>query len=100
MGNKILEGLVDNVDVGQRGIRVLARKGKVLKIGAALEQNRLRILVSRRGRGLIEIVEQIDQVRSGAQNRFAIFAATVIERSKEALERGIGDDRISRSRRR
>ena len=97
VGHEVLERLVDDVDVGQRGVGVGAGQRQVLQVGPAAEQDVLRVAEPGRGRGLVDVVQQVDQVGGRAEDRAAVRAAAVVEGPEQVLERGSGDDRVGRA---
>jgi len=67
VGDEVLQRLVYEVDVRQRGVRVLARERQVLQIRPAIDQHGLRVALAGAGvggRGLaIDELQQIHQIR-------------------------------------
>ncbi len=92
VGDEVLKRFVDDVDVGQRCVGVLACELQVLDVGAAIEQGGLRIARAVVRRIPVDEVEQIDQVGRRAQDGTAVVARAVIHRAEQLLERRIGHD--------
>src|SRR6185503_13489068 len=58
--DEVLEDLVDQIDVGQRDVRILAAQKQILQIRSALEQDLLRIPLACGNKGNIDELQQLD----------------------------------------
>ena len=82
--DEVLEDLVDHVDVGQRRVRVLARERQLLQVGSLAEQHLLWVRTA--GDVHVEEHQQVNEVGGRAEERSALVAAAVVQRTEQRLE--------------
>jgi len=89
--DEVLECFVDDVDVRQGGVRVLARQREVLDVRTSLEQHAERVRFSGLGWLLIEKLQKIDEIGCGRKDRAAVIARAKIHLAEQLFERWICD---------
>ena len=95
-GGDVLEDLVHQVEVGQRGLGVLAAQLDLAEVGSALEQHLPHALADvdpgALGAPIAQEAHRVDEVRRRAVNGAALGALAVVQRPEERLQVGQRDD--------
>ena len=94
----VLEDLVDEVDVRERDVGVLAAEQQVLQVGPAGEQHVDRVRPVVRDVGQVEELEQLDEVGGRAEHRLAVLTGAEVEVVEQRLERRRGGDVVRQRR--